>query len=259
PDGQHYHPRHAQTQKRRSQHRRERQGAFAGRVAHTLARASLGAPARFMVAVNGTRTRALTLLFATTLFVSAALLFWVEPMVAKMLLPLLGGTPAVWNTCLLFFQATLLAGYAYALAATKRLTLKQQIIFQCALLALACISLPIALSTSTINTVPTEGNPAFWLITRLALIVGLPFFVLATNGPLLQHWFAATRHIHARDPYFLYAASNAGSLLALVAYPALLEPRFTLPRQSLLWTIGYALLCTLLLVFALIRCLPCHE
>ncbi|PYS89518.1 MAG: hypothetical protein DMF64_17580 [Acidobacteria bacterium] len=205
-----------------------------------------------MVAVNGTRTRALTLLFATTLFVSAALLFWVEPMVAKMLLPLLGGTPAVWNTCLLFFQATLLAGYAYALAATKRLTLKQQIIFQCALLALACISLPIALSTSTINTVPTEGNPAFWLITRLALIVGLPFFVLATTGPLLQHWFAATRHTHARDPYFLYAASNAGSLIALIAYPALLEPRFTLPRQSLLWTIGYALLIALIASCALV-------
>jgi hypothetical protein len=204
-----------------------------------------------MVAVNGTRTRALTLLFAATLFVSAALLFWVEPMVAKMLLPLLGGTPAVWNTCLLFFQTTLLAGYAYTLAATKRLTLKQQIILQCALLALACTSLPIALSTATINNVPTEGNPAYWLIARLALTVGLPFFVLATTGPLLQHWFAATRHARARDPYFLYAASNAGSLIALIAYPALLEPHFTLSRQSLLWTIGYALLITLMLCCAL--------
>src|SRR5205085_11108618 len=123
------------------------------------------------------------------------------------------------------------------------------------LLALACTSLPIALSTSTINTVPTEGNPAFWLITRLALIVGLPFFVLATTGPLLQHWFAATRHTHARDPYFLYAASNAGSLIALIAYLALLEPRFTLPRQSRLWTIGYALLIALMIfcVLALAR------
>jgi hypothetical protein len=200
-----------------------------------------------MVAVNGTRTRALPLLFAATLFVSAALLFWVEPMVAKMLLPLLGGAPAVWNTCLLFFQTTLLAGYAYTLAATKRLTLKQQIIFQCALLALAGTGLPIALSTATVNHVPTEGNPAFWLITHLALIVGLPFFVLATTGPLLQHWFAATRHTHARDPYFLYAASNAGSLIALIAYPALLEPHFTLPRQSLLWTIGYTFLIVLII------------
>src|SRR2546423_6085288 len=112
-----------------------------------------------MVTVRETRARALTFLFATTLFVSAALLFWVEPMVAKVLLPLLGGTPAVWNTCLLFFQATLLAGYAYALFAAKRLTPRQQIIAQFALLALACVSLPIALSAATINSVPTEGNP----------------------------------------------------------------------------------------------------
>ncbi len=111
-------------------------------------------------------TRVLTPLFAATLFVSATLLFWVEPMVAKMLLPLLGGTPAVWNTCLLFFQATLLAGYAYALAATKWLTPRQQLAAQLALLALALLSLPVALSPATVNSVPTESNPVFWLLGR---------------------------------------------------------------------------------------------
>src|SRR2546423_5307020 len=188
-----------------------------------------------MVTVRETRTHALTPLFAATLFVSAALLFWVEPMVAKMLLPLLGGTPAVWNTCLLFFQLMLLAGYAYTLAATKWLTSQQQLIAQLALLAFAFVSLPIALSPATVNSVPVEGNPVFWLIGRLLVIVGLPFFILAANSPLLQHWFAATRHTHARDPYFLYAASNAGSLLALVAYPALVEPHLNLRQQSTLW------------------------
>jgi spermidine synthase len=201
--------------------------------------------------VSRPRTRALTWLFAATLFTSAALLFWVEPMVAKMLLPLLGGTPAVWNTCLLFFQAALLAGYAYALAASRRLTLRQQTFAQLALLALACVSLPIALPASASAAVPTEGNPAFWLLARLVMMLGLPFFILATTGPLLQHWFAATRHAEARDPYFLYAASNAGSLLALVAYPALVEPRLDLRRQSLIWTGGYALLATLITLCAL--------
>ncbi len=193
----------------------------------------------------------LPLLFATTLFVSAALLFWVEPLVAKMLLPLLGGTPAVWNTCLLFFQAALLAGYAYALGATKWLTVRQQIAVQLALLVSACLSLPLALSTVAVNSVPVEGNPAFWLLGRLALTTGLPFFVLATNGPLLQHWFTATRHTQARDPYFLYAASNAGSLLALIAYPALLEPRLNLHQQSALWAYGYALLIGLIILCGL--------
>ncbi len=198
-----------------------------------------------------TSSRALTPLFAATLFVSATLLFWVEPMVAKMLLPLLGGTPAVWNTCLLFFQTTLLAGYAYALAAAKWLTPQQQAGAQLLLLVAACISLPVALSPATVNSVPTEGNPAFWLIGRLLVTVGLPFFVLATNSTLLQQWFATTRHTRARDPYFLYAASNAGSLLALVAYPALLEPRFNLSQQSTLWAYGYALLGLLIVLCAL--------
>jgi hypothetical protein len=186
--------------------------------------------------------RALTLLFAATLFTSAALLFWVEPMVAKMLLPLLGGTPAVWNTCLLFFQTMLLAGYAYALFASRRLTLRQQIIVQVLLFSIAAISFPIWVSPATAASVPREGNPALWLLARLFLIVGLPFFVLSTLSPLLQRWFAATRHESARDPYFLYAASNAGSLVALVGYPLAIEPLLALRRQSWLWAIVYGAL-----------------
>jgi hypothetical protein len=183
-----------------------------------------------------------TLLFTATLFAGAALLFWVEPMVAKMLLPLLGGTPAVWNTCLLFFQSMLLAGYAYALFASRRLTLRQQLTAQVLIFSVAALSIPIRVSASTAASVPRGGNPSLWLLGRLFLIVGLPFFALSTLTPLLQRWFAATRHESARDPYFLYAASNAGSLCALLAYPLALEPLFTLRRQSSLWAFSYAAL-----------------
>jgi hypothetical protein len=191
------------------------------------------------------RTSPVTLLFAATLFLSAALLFWVEPMVAKMLLPLLGGTPAVWNTCLLFFQTVLLAGYAYALFASRRLTLRQQIAAQLLIFSIAAVSFPIWVSPATAASVPRGGNPAFWLLGRLLLLVGLPFFALATLSPLLQRWFAATRRESARDPYFLYAASNAGSLCALVAYPLAIEPLFALRRQSWLWAVAYGALALL--------------
>src|SRR5437868_2538292 len=146
-----------------------------------------------------TRQSAIVLLLAATLLVSAALLFWVEPMVGKMLLHLLGGTPAVWNTCLLFFQTALLAGYAYALVASKWLTALQQKYVQLALLALALTSLPIYISNATANSVPVEGNPVFWLLGRLIVTVGLPFFILAANSTLLQNWFAATELARARD------------------------------------------------------------
>jgi Ca2+/Na+ antiporter len=198
----------------------------------------------------GTRKSALTILFAATLFVSAALLFWVEPMVAKMLLPLLGGTPAVWNTCLLFFQTMLLAGYAYALFATRKLTLRQQSLAQCVLFIAVAVSLPISISAATATGIPREGNPVFWLLGRLCLVVGLPFFVLSTLSPLLQRWFASTEHESARDPYFLYAASNAGSLLALLSYPLIVEPALTLQRQSHVWSFAYAALILLVALCA---------
>jgi hypothetical protein len=190
----------------------------------------------------------LTSLFAATLFLSAALLFWVEPMVAKMLLPLLGGTPAVWNTCLLFFQTVLLAGYAYALFASRRLTLRQQLAAQVLIFLVAAVSFPVWVSPATAASVPREGNPALWLLAHLFLLVGLPFFALSTLSPLLQRWFAATRHEAARDPYFLYSASNAGSLCALVGYPLAIEPLLALRRQSWLWAISYGALTLLVAI-----------
>ena len=202
----------------------------------------------------GASERSLTLLFALTLFVSAALLFSVQPMVAKMLLPLLGGTPAVWNTCMLFFQAALLAGYAYALIVSKW-PFRKQLLVQLVLLALAFVSLPIGLSPSWVNSVPTDSNPSFWLLTCLTAFVGLPFFIVSSNGPLLQKWFSHTGLTSAGDPYFLYSASNAGSLVALLAYPVLLEPNFSLGTQSRIWTGVYLALLVLVSVcgFALWR------
>ncbi|HEY0098448.1 MAG TPA: fused MFS/spermidine synthase [Pyrinomonadaceae bacterium] len=201
------------------------------------------------------RSSALTLLFAATLFTSASLLFLVQPMVAKMLLPLLGGTPAVWNTCMLFFQAMLLAGYAYALAVSKWLSFRQQVGAQLLLLLLTALTFPVLISEATVRSVPREGNPSLWLLGSLLTTVGLPFFAVSTFSPLLQKWFAETRQTSSRDPYFLYAASNAGSLLALLSYPLLLEPTLTLRGQSRLWSLAYALLVLLLAAcaYALLR------
>src|SRR5688500_1323419 len=190
-----------------------------------------------------------TLMFGLTIFVSSALLFSIQPMIAKMLLPLLGGTPAVWNTCMLFFQAVLLCGYAYALL-VSRWSLKRQLIVQLAVLAVAFISLPIGLSSSWANSVPPTEDPSLWLLLCLGASVGLPFFIISSNSPLLQRWFSRTATDSARDPYFLYAASNAGSLLALLAYPVLVEPYFTLRMQSRVWTIFYVVL----VVLAVINC-----
>jgi len=192
---------------------------------------------------------AVTAVFGLTLFLSAALLFSVQPMVAKMLLPLLGGSPAVWNTCMVFFQAVLLAGYAYAMFISRR-SAGKQIVFQLVLLLLACVSLPIGLSAFWLNSVPANSNPAFWLLACLAGTVGLPFFIVSSNGPLLQKWFSHTGLKSATDPYFLYSASNAGSFVALLSYPALLEPNFTVHLQSRIWAVGYLLLICLIAVCA---------
>jgi hypothetical protein len=162
-----------------------------------------------------------------------------------MLLPLLGGTPAVWNTCMVFFQAALLAGYAYALI-LSRWPLKRQLIAQLFLLTLAFISLPIGLSSYWLNSVPPTENPSLWLLMCLGVSVGLPFFIISSNSPLLQKWFSRTSAPSGQDPYFLYSASNAGSLLALLAYPALFEPYLRLQTQSRIWTMAYGLLVLLI-------------
>jgi hypothetical protein len=179
-------------------------------------------------------------LYTLTLFVSSALLFLVQPMLARMVLPLFGGTPAVWNTCMVFFQALLLAGYAYAHAAPARLGVRRQAALHLALLLLPLAVLPLAVPAGW--ALPDSGHPVAWLLGLLLVTVGLPFFVVSTSGPLLQRWFADTGHPAARDPYFLYAASNLGSMLALLAYPFLLEPNLTLAAQGRIWAVGYGVL-----------------
>src|ERR687895_1642916 len=182
------------------------------------------------------------LVFAAALFVSAFLLFWVQPLAGKMLLPLLGGTPAVWNTCMLFFQALLLAGYAYALALTRWLSGPAQGAVHLALLGLAALALPVALNAAAAGGAPEGASPEWWLLVTLLVTVGPPFFVLSASAPLLQAWFSRTRAESASDPYYLYAASNAGSLFALLGFPVLLEPALTLGRQNLLWAYAYGVL-----------------
>jgi hypothetical protein len=178
------------------------------------------------------------LLFTATLFTSAFLLFLVEPMIARMVLPLLGGAPAVWNTCVVFFQAVMLAGYAYAHGATGWLGVRRQSRVQAVLVLVPTLVLPFAIARSAAP--PTSGSPIGWLLLVLLGSVGLPFFVLSSTATVLQKWFSQTNHRAARDPYFLYVASNVGSLLALLAYPLIVEPRLTLQEQGRLWTAGYA-------------------
>lgn len=190
-------------------------------------------------------------LFAFTLFVSAMLLFVVQPMVGKLVLPLLGGTPAVWNTCLVFFQVSLLAGYAYSHWTTSLFGVRRQAVLHLALLIAPLFVLPIVLPTHAIPDDAAINRPVPWLLGTLTLVVGLPFFVVATSGPLLQRWFSATGHRDAGDPYYLYAASNLGSFAALVGYPLLVEPQLTLSDQRSWWKWGYILLMALTVLCAL--------
>ena len=177
--------------------------------------------------------------FSVTMFISAALLFLVEPMFAKMALPLLGGSAAVWTTCLVFFQMTLLAGYVYAHASAKLLGRAAQFFVHGALLLAACLMLPIRVPAGW--TPPPQPNPVWWLLHLLLVAVGLPFFVLGATTPTLQDWIARSPLPASRDPYFLYAASNSGSLLGLLSYPFVLEPLLRLGDQSRLWMWSYGL------------------
>ena len=200
-------------------------------------------------------TTAALALYALTLFVGAGLLFVVQPMVGTMILPLLGGTPAVWNTCMVFFQASLLAGYAYAHATTRRLGVRGQAALHLGVMALPLLSLPLGIDTRLVRG--GESQPVLNVLLLLSTSVGLPFLVVSATAPLLQRWFTATGHPAARDPYFLYAASNLGSLLALAGYPLLVEPRLPLRgagwlSQTRLWTFGYLTLIVLIALCALV-------
>jgi len=161
-----------------------------------------------------------------------------------MLLPRFGGAPAVWTTCVVFFQAVLLAAYAYAHFLTSRLRGRAQVLLHLALLIVCLVFLPIGISD---RLVPTSADrPAIALLSLLAITAGLPFFMVSSTTPLLQRWFAACGFLDSNDPYFFYAASNAGSLLALLAYPALVEPVSSLPVQSGIWAAGFCLWLVLL-------------
>lgn len=191
------------------------------------------------------------LLFSVTLFTSAGLLFWIQPLIAKTLLPHWGGTPAVWNTCLLFFQTMLLIGYLYALASSRWLSLRVQAAVHVLLILSIAIYLFRSASHAPVPTVLQTGNPTLGVLETLLFSIGLPFFIISASNPLLQSWFSKTQHHRAVDPYFLFAASNAGSLIALVAFPFVLEPSLGLNEQYKWWRIGFAVLVALLFAIAL--------
>ncbi len=179
------------------------------------------------------------IVFAIAIFVAAALLFIVQPLAAKLFLPVFGGTPAVWNTAMLFFQTALLGGYFYAHLLTTRIAARWQGVVHGIVLLAAFVALPIALPESRLG-LASGAPPSLALLALLGIAVGLPYFAVSSAGPLLQRWYSLTPHRGAGDPYFLYAASNAGSLLGLLAYPFALGPALGLKAQGVAWTIGYA-------------------
>ncbi|MDI6624583.1 MAG: fused MFS/spermidine synthase [Brevundimonas sp.] len=179
------------------------------------------------------------LLFAAAIFTSASLVFVVQPMVTKLVLPMLGGSPAVWNTAMVFFQAALLGGYLYAHLLQRIASIKLQVAVHLALLLLAALFLPLQINGWLGD--PDPAAPIGWLLATLTLSVGAPFAVLSATAPLLQAWFARVRagYPDGKNPYVLYAASNLGSFLALLSYPFVIEPLTNLFGQRMGWTGGY--------------------
>ena len=188
--------------------------------------------------------------YAVSIFTSAALLFCVQPMVGRLLLPTLGGSPQVWTTCLLFFQAALLTGYGLAHLLSTRLGLRGQLVTHIAALLVAAAVLPIALPEASTD-IPQHGlGPALWALWALAVAVGPPFVALSMNSPLLQRWFSLSGAPGADDPYFLYAASNAGSFLGLLGYPVLVEPWLGAASQTRWWAVAYGAMLVLVALTA---------
>jgi spermidine synthase len=193
---------------------------------------------------SAARNSKILIVYTAAIFVSALLLFSVQPLFTKMVLPRLGGSPAVWSVAMVFFQSLLLFGYAYA---HYLMTLQNRIApvaIHLALLVVAALTLPLSIAANW-GDPPATGTP-FWLLGLFAVSIGLPFFALAANNPMLQAWFVRTGHPDGPDPYFLYASSNIGSFLALLSYPIVFEPMFTLRIQNFLWTGGYVLLIALI-------------
>jgi hypothetical protein len=207
-------------------------------------------PAASAPASTWAATRALVPLFAATLFLSSFLMFSVEPMVARQMLPVLGGVPMVWNGCVVFFQAMLLAGYGGAHLMSHGLGAPVRLLVYA---ALAVLPLAFArLGVDAASAGQATQSPLSWLLIALLTSVGPSFLVLAVSASTLQATFASTRHESARDPYFLYAASNAGSLAALIAYPLVVEPLLGLSAQARVWTIGYGVFVLLVLACAVV-------
>lgn len=188
--------------------------------------------------------------FASALFLSAFLIFAVQPMFAKMVLPLLGGAPAVWNTAMVFFQASLLAGYLYAHLLANKVPTRLQPILHIVVMASGALFLPFAVNLDFLPQPDAPLAPA--VIILFAVSIGFPFFALSANAPLLQAWFARSGHRDAEDPYFLYGASNVGSVLALLAYPVLIEPFLATKMQAVTWAIGYGVLAVVIAGAAMI-------
>ncbi len=196
-----------------------------------------------LTSVRDPRTLAILLAtFIAGIFVSAALLFAVQPLFTKMVLPRLGGAASVWSVAMVFFQAVLLAGYAYA-HLLSRVAVRRAVVIHLVLMLAACFWLPLHIAEGWSR--PAPFFEVAWLLGLFAVSIGLPFFALAANAPLLQSWFVRTGHPEGKDPYFLYAASNAGSFLALLSYPILVEPFITLGDQRKYWTAGYFVLIAL--------------
>jgi spermidine synthase len=188
----------------------------------------------------------MTWLFSATIALSAFLLFWIQPLAAKLVLPLLGGTPGVWNTSMVFFQSVLVGGYVYAHLSRKFLSLRNQVLLHAAILVAAAVVLPIALPAGWEPS--PSGSPAAWVAALLGITVGLPSLAISATAPLAQHWFSRGGHATSHNPYHLYAASNAGSIIALFGFPILIEPRLTLSLQGIAWGCVYALLAALLIL-----------
>jgi SAM-dependent methyltransferase len=182
--------------------------------------------------------------FVAAIFLSAGLLFAVQPMFTKMVLPRLGGAAAVWSVAMVFFQTVLLAGYAYAHLLTRLVPGRKSVFIHIAVTIIACLALPLHIASGWGR--PPPVGEAFWLIGLFTVSIGLPFFALSANGPLLQAWFVRCDHPATKDPYFLYAASNAGSFLALLAYPVMVEPFVRLGPQTVIWTVGFYVLIALI-------------
>ncbi|MDK9706509.1 MAG: fused MFS/spermidine synthase [Desulforhopalus sp.] len=193
-----------------------------------------------------------TAVFTCAILLSAFLLFWSQPLFARMILPILGGAAAVWTTSMLFFQLSLLAGYLYAHCSSRYLAVRQQILLHLVLLLAAGGTLPFYINGNRAGTLIPVDFPAFGVLSLAALTVGPPFFAVSATAPMLQRWFSRTSHRHRENPYFLYAASNLGSMAALIVFPVALEPLLGVERQTMIWAFGYFVLFWLLLVTGLV-------